>query len=82
MEANGRILNVPHYLNYPRPSTEAEESDQVGGGEEGDEEEAEDDIDLDLRKNINVDENDDMDPFGAVLACFERLQFCFYFSFS
>ena len=50
MEANGRILNVPHYLNYPRPSTEAEESDQVGGGEEGDEEEAEDDIDLDLRK--------------------------------
>jgi len=29
MEGNGRILNVPsHYLNNPRPSTEAEESDQ------------------------------------------------------
>ena len=28
MEGNGRILNVPHFLNNPRPSTEAEESDQ------------------------------------------------------
>merc|ERR1712226_261294 len=29
MEGNGRILNVPaHYLNSPRQSTEAEESDQ------------------------------------------------------
>merc|ERR1712088_75143 len=29
MEGNGRILNVPHYLNSnTRPSTEAEESDQ------------------------------------------------------
>jgi hypothetical protein len=28
MEGNARILNVPHYLHQPRPSTEAEESDQ------------------------------------------------------
>ena len=71
MEANGRILNVPHYLNYPRPSTEAEESDQVGGGDDGDEEAPEDDINVDLIKNIILDDNDAMNHVTDELASSE-----------
>ena len=67
---------MPHYLNYPRPSTEAEESDQVRGEEGGDEEGDEDDIDVNLRKKQCCGQNDD---FGAVLAFFEQIHF---FSFS